>query len=119
MSEFNPRSVKSLIGWAFALIFSLVFLFGPHIAILVYVAEPQTWMFTTYWMCMATYLMAAYVIDVSPDTSNLGLGGTMINNPFSFEDDHNRAMLKIALFVWPGKVIWWTLGRTWRVIRGV
>jgi hypothetical protein len=42
----------------------------------------------------------------------------MIDNPFSFEDDHNRAMLKIALFVWPGRVVWWTLGRTWRIIRG-
>ena len=118
MSDFDPRSAKSLIGLSLGLVFSLTLLLGPHIAMLVYLAEPQTWMFTTYWMCMAIYLMAAYVIEPNPDTSNLGWGGTMINNPFSYEDDHNRAMLKIALFLWPGKVVWWTLGRAYRVMRG-
>ncbi|MEM6260236.1 MAG: hypothetical protein AAF711_10440 [Planctomycetota bacterium] len=118
MPEFDPRSTKSLIGLAFGLVFSFALVLGPHIAILVYVAEPLPWMFATYWLCMVTYLMASYCIEITPDTSNLGWGGTMIDNPFSFEDDHNRAMLKIALFVWPGRVVWWTLGRTWRVIRG-
>jgi len=116
MSEFNPRSTKSLIGLALGWVFSLALLIGPYIALTTYGAPP--WGVYTYWLLMLTYLMAAYVIDASPDTSNLGIGGTMINNPFSYEDDYNRAALKVALFLWPGKVVWWTLGRSWRVIRG-
>jgi len=118
MSTLNPRSGKSLLGLALGLAFSLALLVGPHLAIVLYVPDYQPWMILTYWMLMATYLMASYCVEVSPDTSNMGLGGTMIDNPFSFEDDYNRAKLKIALFVWPGKVVWWTLGRSWRAIRG-
>lgn len=118
MSDLNPRSGKSLLGLALGLVFSLTLLLGPHVAIVTLVPDYQPWMLATYWMCMVIYLMASYCIEVSPDTSNMGLGGTMIDNPFSYEDDHNRAMMKIALFVWPGKVVWWTLGRTVRAIRG-
>lgn len=116
MSDFDPRSAKSLIGLALGWVLTLGLLIGPYIALVTY--DAQAWMVYSYWLLMLTYLMAAYVIDVNPDTSNLGIGGTMINNPFSYEDDYNRAALKLALFLWPGKVVWWTLGRTWRVIRG-
>lgn len=118
MSDFNPRSAKSLIGLMLGLVFSLTLLLGPHIALVTYVPDIQFGILFTYWALMVTYLMAAYVINVNPDTSNLGWGGTMLDNPFSYEDDHNRAMLKIALFLWPGKVVWWTLGRAYRFIRG-
>lgn len=118
MAEFNPRSGRSLVALALGLIFSLALLLGPYLALITYVPDVEPWMRITYWLVMLTYLMASYVIETSPDTSNLGIGGTMVNNPFSFEDDHNRAMLKVALFLWPGKVVWWTIGRSWRVIRG-
>jgi len=118
MSDFNPRSAKSLLGLALGLIFSVVLVIGPHVAIVLYVPNYEPWMLITYWLCMATYLAAAYLINVSPDTSNLGLGGTILNNPFSYEDDHNRVMLKIALFLWPGKLVLWTLVRAYRVVRG-
>ncbi|MEM1356276.1 MAG: hypothetical protein AAGC44_13065 [Planctomycetota bacterium] len=116
MSEFNPRSPKSILGLVLGWLFSLALLLGPYIVLVNLGVQP--WIVMSYWLLMLTYLMAAYVIETTPDTSNLGIGGTMINNPFSFEDDDNRAALKIALFLWPGKMVWWTLGRTWRVIRG-
>lgn len=118
MTDSNPRSGKSLLGLALGLLFSAALLLGPHIAIIAYVPNHQPWMLVTYWMCMVTYLLASYVIEVNPDTSDLGLGATMIDNPFSHEDDYNRTMLQIALFLWPGKVVWWTIGRAWRVMRG-
>ncbi|MEM1209787.1 MAG: hypothetical protein AAGI54_11020 [Planctomycetota bacterium] len=119
MSDANPRSPVSLITLTLGLIFSVVFVVGPHVAIVAFVPNAQPWMLITYWLCMATYLAASYLVNVSPDTSNLGLGGTLLNNPFSYEDDHNRAMLKIALFLWPGKLVLWTGVRAYRVIRGV
>lgn len=118
MPEFDPRSGKSLFQLALGLTFSLAILLGPHVAMLVYLPDVSFGILFTYWALMVTYLMAAYVINVTPDTSNLGIGGTRIDNPFSFEDDQNRAMLKLALFLWPGKVVWWTLGRSWQAIRG-
>jgi len=118
MPDFNPRSGKSLIQLTLGLLFSLALLLGPHLALVTYVPDVSFGILFTYWALMVTYLMAAYVINVTPDTSNLGWGGTMIDNPFSYEDDRNRAMLKLALFLWPGKVVWWTLGRTWQALRG-
>lgn len=118
MSEFNPRSGKSLLALTLGLIFSLAFVLGPFITLMVLVPDVQPWIIITYWLFMVIYLLSALTINVNPDTSNLGIGSTMINNPFSFEDDHNRAMLKIALFLWPGKLVCWTLARTYRAIRG-
>lgn len=118
MSDFNPRSGKAIIGLTLGLIFSLAFVLGPFIALMVFVPDVQPWIPITYWLFMVIYLLASATINVTPDTDNLGIGGTMINNPFSFEDDHNRAMLKVALFLWPGKVVCWTLGRTYSAIRG-
>lgn len=118
MSEFNPRTLKSLLGLLLGWLFTVGLLLGPYIALNHYLGPLESWIPLSYGLLMLTYLLAANAINASPDTSDLGIGGTMIDNPFSYTDDYNRAMLKIALFLWPGKVVWWTLGRTWRVIRG-
>lgn len=117
-SDDNPRSAKVLLGVLVGWVVSTALVVGPWIAIVVLVPDAQPWVHLTYWLCMAAYLLSALAFDPSPDMTELGIGGTLINNPFSFEDDVNRAMLKWALFLWPGKLVWWTLLRTWGLVRG-
>jgi hypothetical protein len=114
----SPRSVKLLLGVLLGWVFSAAFVAGPWVAIVVLLPEAPPWVHPTYWLCMAAYLLSALAFNPSPDMTELGLGGTLINNPFSFEDDANRALLKWALFLWPGKLVWWTLLRTWGLVRG-
>lgn len=106
--------VRLTLGW----LFSLGFVFGPCVAMLVYVVDVQVWMHVTYWAVMVTYLMGAAVLDPRPDTSNLGWAGGMIDNPFSWEDDHNRYQLGVMLLLIPGKVVAWTLVATASLLRG-
>jgi hypothetical protein len=75
-----------------------------------------------YWIVLAIYLGFASVVSGGVDFSNLGLGGTMIDNPFSLEDDYNRAALNLAILAAPGKIVIFTLVGTIRIfmlmIRG-
>ncbi len=71
-----------------------------------------------YWIAMAVYLAISFLITPSVDTENLGLGGTLWNNPFSLEDDRNRALLGIGLILAPGKIVAYALRLTWFMIRG-
>jgi hypothetical protein len=102
---------------ALAWIFSLAVLIGPYAALLHAFPALPVWAHVCYWLAMLMYV--AFAADHQPDydESNLGIGGTMIDNPFSFEDDLNRLGLAIAVAMLPGKVIWWSMAMTWRMAR--
>lgn len=119
--------VKLPIFWAL----SLIVCFGPYIAIVyglpwladqgeitltgIESAELQAKINPTYWIVLVLYLCFASLISGGVDFSNLGLGGTMMDNPFSLEDDYNRLALNLALIAIPGKIVILTVIGTFRV----
>ena len=124
--------IKLLLFWAL----SLAIVAGPYCLFvfgLPYLAERRNWTLGDlaverladlldpgYWVAAALYIGLAAVLTPRYDAENLGLfGGRWIDNPFSYEDDHNRAMRKLALFLLPGKCVWHTLSGSWRVLKRV
>ena len=108
-----------ILGW----LWTLTLVLGPYAFLLVWLPQQTgdpvaVWIHMTYWMVMAIYLMAAATVDPSFDRSNMGWAGGMIDNPFSFEDDMNRAGLFWALALLPGKAACWTIAQTFGAVRG-
>lgn len=48
------------------------------------------------------YCLIAYFIHPEPDTDDMGLLGGMVDNPFSYSDDHNRFLMFLKLILIPG-----------------
>ena len=51
------------------------------------------------------YLVLGYFVHPKPDTSNLGLVGGMMNDPFRYSDDVNRLLLTLLVVLVPGRFI--------------
>ena len=51
------------------------------------------------------YLILSYKINITPDYQNTGWVPFIIDNPFRFSDDVNRASIMIKGLLWPGKFI--------------
>lgn len=121
--------LKLPIFWAL----SALVVFGPWIAIVYGIpalAEQQGWTYIeatpqslaadlnpVYWYVMAAYLALASLVKGAIQFDNLGLFGTMIDNPFSFEDDWNRSMLTLGLLLLPGKLVVFTVAGTFKVFQ--
>lgn len=110
-----PAAWLLLVGWAFA----IVLIVAPYIALVTYFPKLPAWVHIVYWLCAVMYVAAAAVTDPDFDINELGLFGTMIDNPFTYEDDINRAKLKLAIFLIPGKLVWGTITGSWRRLRGI
>lgn len=106
------HAVKLTLGW----LFSLTLVLGPWLAGLIWWPGMPGWVHVAYPIAMFTYLAAAATTTPDYDETNLGWAGGMIDNPFSFEDDHNRMGLAYAIFLLPGKVVCWTLVVTWALV---
>lgn len=52
---------------------------------------------------LALYLGVSYFVRPRPDRSNLGLGGGLIDHPFRWSDDRNRALLFLQAILLPGR----------------
>ena len=52
---------------------------------------------------LGLYLLAGYFIHAVPTSDNFGLFGTHMDNPFTYEDDRNRNLRSLAMFLWPGR----------------
>lgn len=137
MDSDNPLmgALKMLLYWAL----SIAVVIGPYFAILYgvpalfeealgnlgstgegAVERLRLGLNTHYWWVMLVYLIAAGLITPRWDPDNLGLfGSPWIDNPFSFEDDYNRTMRNVALFLFPGKLVWFTVECTGRMILSV
>lgn len=51
----------------------------------------------------AIYLVLAYLFDVQPDYTNMGMMGGLIDHPFRYSDDMNRGLAVMRLLLWPGR----------------
>jgi len=67
--------------------------------------EPTSKSIAVAALITVAYLAGAYFIHPEPDTSNLGWLGGLMNNPFSYSDDHNRFLLFLQIFLWPGRFL--------------
>ena len=70
-----------------------------------------------YWWVCLVYIILAGLITPSYDRENMGLFGTFVDNPFSYEDDVNRTMFAVMILLAPGKVVWVTAHTTFVEIR--
>lgn len=69
-------------------------------------------------LCLfAAYIVASHFIQSTPETSNMGWAGGLIDNPFRISDDFNRWLLIFSLVLLPGKLIAFALIMTWLLIR--
>jgi hypothetical protein len=112
-------------------VFALLIVFGPYFGILwlrdwfasdaggsAMISEEalRDGLNPKYWIALAIYLGVALLIRPSVDRENLGLfGSPFLDNPFSFEDDWNRAMLWLTIMLLPGRIVWIAVGATWRM----
>ena len=51
------------------------------------------------------YLIVAYFVRPTPNYSNVGLLGGLIDHPFRFSDDVNRFLIFLQALLWPGRFI--------------
>lgn len=115
----DPEPVKPpLLLVLLGLVFSALLIVGPYGAMLHYVPSVAAWMHLTYWLTMTAYLFFSITVTPSYDTSNLGLFGTMIDNPFSFADDMNRWGLMLSILFLPGKAVGWSVRGAARWVKG-
>lgn len=70
-----------------------------------------------YWWVFIVYMLIAGIVTPSYDREEMGLFGTFVDNPFSFQDDYNRTMFTLMILLAPGKVVWVTLHTTFVEIR--
>lgn len=67
---------------------------------------------------LVAYVAAGYFIRPVPDTTNLGLWGGLINNPFRISDDYNRYLATMKALLLPGRIIAYSLVMTsWMINR--
>jgi hypothetical protein len=51
------------------------------------------------------YLAAGFFIHPWPDSENLGWFGGMMDDPFHWSDDYNRALMLLKFLLWPGRFL--------------
>ncbi len=111
-TEGGPPSVAFVVAmW----VVTLLVVVAPLVALLV---ASGTKLLLHYSVAMFCYLVLANTVSPAWDDTNMGLWGTRINNPFSLEDDRNRALANLALFLLPGKAVGEAVTGTYRLIRG-
>jgi hypothetical protein len=123
--------IKLPIFWALTFLICL----GPYLGIvhgIPWLVEQQGWDIAEltpetlrqkinpgYWFVLLVYVVIAALLNIGVDFENLGLFGTTRDNPFSLEDDRNRTLLKLAMFLAPGKIVAFTLIGTIRVFMAL
>lgn len=53
----------------------------------------------------AIYCLAAFFLRPKPNTDNLGWAGGLIDDPFQYNDDINRCLIQLNVFLAPGRFI--------------
>lgn len=91
---------------------TLGFAVGPYLILEQLLPVSGSKLFVGYVCGLLTYVGLAYLIEPSWDPENLGWWGGRIDNPFTWEDDWNRAMRNLAVALWPGKLMWRTVAHT-------
>lgn len=52
---------------------------------------------------IAVYLLVSYFVRPRPDTSNVGFARGLIDHPFRWSDDFNRALVLLRVLLAPGR----------------
>ncbi len=69
-------------------------------------------------LCWLTlYVFASHKITARPDYSNVGWLGGLLNNPFRISDDFNRGLVYLQAFLFPGKLIAYSLILGWILMQ--
>ena len=71
-----------------------------------------------YAWVLAVYVCVGGLLSPQWDSEDTGFLGGLLDNPFSWSDDHNRTLRKIALVLLPGKTVWVTVVETGRALLG-
>lgn len=68
-----------------------------------------------YWIIAATYILICATFNPpTVDWNNMGLFGTIINNPFTYSDNINRKKFVILMLMMPGTIVVVTIKATYR-----
>jgi len=67
---------------------------------------------------LAVYALLGYLVRPKVDTSNLGWLGGLIDRPFSWSDDWERAKLKWLIVFYPGRLMACAVIAVFRLIAG-
>lgn len=65
----------------------------------------------------AVYVLLAAIVTVNVDHGDLGWFGGLMDNPFSFSDDINRAKLSLQVLLLPGRLMAWSIVSGLRLLR--
>ncbi|MDF2907769.1 MAG: hypothetical protein K0R34_3090 [Herbinix sp.] len=112
-----PLETRSVAWVVLKLIISIVIICG-----LFYITVLQDFSFgrlLIYILTLTGYSIICYRYVPRPDTSNMGLFGGIIDNPFRYTDDLNRFLMFLSILLYPGRFISTTLVQTYRLIKGI
>ncbi|PMD90772.1 hypothetical protein BWI97_22625 [Siphonobacter sp. BAB-5405] len=65
--------------------------------------------------CLVAYMLIGHFVDATPDYTNVGWLGGLIDNPFRISDDFNRLLLFTQALLLPGKLMAYSLIITWLI----
>ncbi len=113
----SPEEPGSVVGIIIKLIISIAISCGVF-----YITVMQNFSFINvmiFILVFTVYNIISYNYIPRPDTSNIGLLGGLIDNPFRYTDDLNRNLMFLSVFLLPGRFISTTLVQTFKLIRGI
>jgi hypothetical protein len=67
--------------------------------------------------CFAAYVVTSHFFNSTPESTNMGWAGGLIDNPFRISDDFNRLLLLLQVLLLPGKLIAFSLLAGWLLGR--
>jgi hypothetical protein len=106
---FDRRTKK---GWA---IFFMLIGLAVLGALLWFILSGENMLWSLVFL--AFYLLISYLLTPSPDSSNLGWLGGLINNPFRISDNINRFLVFFYLFLLPGKLMVFAIQTFYRLVK--
>lgn len=68
-------------------------------------------LFKLCWLIL--YSLISHSVTATPDYTNVGWLGGVIDNPFRISDDYNRLLVYIQVILLPGKLIAYSLVMSW------
>jgi hypothetical protein len=72
----------------------------------------------TFIIILLVYCLISYKVIPTPDTSNVGLLGGLIDHPFRYTDDLNRGLMLLFILLYPGRFISTTIIQLLQRIKG-
>ena len=97
---------------------SLGVLLGIYYLVFAHIVPPSITSLLITIAVSVAYLAAGYFVECHPDTTNMGLWGTMWDHPFRYSDDVNRSLLWLKIVLAPGRFVAWSLVNMVRWLRG-